>query len=106
MYTILSILFIAAGLLLVIFILLRKGEGGVLSGAFGGVGGETAFGVKAAKHLDRVIGVIAFIFLACAILMNINTFRKKGSRSAPEARPTEAPASPAPTDPAGTGDSE
>ena len=101
MYTILSILFIASGLLLILFILLRKGEGGGLSGAFGGMGGDTAFGVKAAKHLDRIIAIVACVFLGSAILMSTKMLRKQPSRTAPEVRkekPSDLPAPPIPSE--------
>ena len=80
MYSIFSVIFFISGFLVIALVLMRKGEGGGLSGAFGGMGSDTAFGVKAAKHLDRFIAVFACVFVGSAILLNLKPFRKKPNR--------------------------
>lgn len=77
-FVLLYIVFAFVTLLLLFFVLLRKGEGGGLSGAFAGIGGETAFGVKAAKQVDKIITWLAAIFLLLAVLLSIPAVRPGG----------------------------
>ena len=53
-FYIVLVLFLFSSLLLLGLVMLRKGEGGGLSGAFGAMGGESTFGVKAAKQVDKL----------------------------------------------------
>lgn len=47
-------------------ILLQRGRGGGLAGAFGGMGGQSAFGTKAGDVFTRITVVVATIlFLVC-----------------------------------------
>ncbi|MDP7035969.1 MAG: preprotein translocase subunit SecG [Planctomycetota bacterium] len=92
MYSIFSVIFFISGFLLIALVLMRKGEGGGLSGAFGGMGSDTAFGVKAAKHLDRFIAGLACVFLFTAILLNLKPFRKKPERLVEAQTEVKAPA--------------
>ena len=81
-YTMFQIGFILSGIILVILVLLRKGEMGGISGAFGGLGGDTAFGVKGQKQLDKIIIYVAVFFIGSAILLNTPKFREKGKAAA------------------------
>lgn len=76
LYTILQLLFVLSGILLVVLVLLRKGEVAGLSGAFGGMGGDTAFGVKTQKQLDKVITYVSVFFMVVAIILSTPKFRK------------------------------
>ena len=92
LYTILQIGFIGSGLILIILVLLRKGEMGGLSGAFGGMGGDTAFGVKSQKQLDKIITYLAVFFITSAILLNTPKIRKaSGNLSKQEPVKKESP---------------
>ncbi|HEX6984773.1 MAG TPA: preprotein translocase subunit SecG [Planctomycetaceae bacterium] len=55
------------GLLLIFIILLQRGRGGGLAGAFGGAGGQSALGTKAGDVFTRItVGLAVFwVFLAC-----------------------------------------
>jgi preprotein translocase subunit SecG len=56
-----------SGLFLIGLILLQRGRGGGLAGAFGGMGGQSAFGTKAGDVFTRItIGVAAAWILLCA----------------------------------------
>ena len=56
-----------SGLFLIGLILLQRGRGGGLAGAFGGIGGQSAFGTKAGDVFTRItIGVAAAWILLCA----------------------------------------
>ncbi len=87
-FYIVLVLFLFSSLLLLGLVMLRKGEGGGLSGAFGAMGGESTFGVKAAKQVDKLIAWMAFIFLLLAIFLNHPTVRGQGGSS--EGEPTES----------------
>ncbi|MCL2349514.1 MAG: preprotein translocase subunit SecG [Planctomycetaceae bacterium] len=51
---------------LILLILIQRGKGGGLAGAFGGMGGQSAFGTKAGDTFMRItIVVAAFWFLLC-----------------------------------------
>jgi preprotein translocase subunit SecG len=71
--------------IMIMAILLRKGDGGGLSGAFG-MGGDSAFGVKAAQGLDKIITILACIFLVLGLYLNTPKVRQ-GSDSTSGAKP-------------------
>lgn len=54
------------GLFLIIVILLQRGRGGGLAGAFGGMGGQSAFGTKAGDVFTKITIVIAIIWVIVA----------------------------------------
>lgn len=54
------------GLFLMIVILLQRGRGGGLAGAFGGMGGQSAFGTKAGDVFTKITIVIAIIWVVVA----------------------------------------
>ena len=63
-------LFIFAGILMVLVILIQKGKGGGLSGAFGGVSGQTAFGTRTADVMTKfTMGLAAFWILVAMLLV-------------------------------------
>jgi len=64
-------LFILTCLILILLILIQKGRGGGLSGAFGGAGGNTAFGAKTGDVLTWATSVIFGIFVLLAISLNL-----------------------------------
>jgi preprotein translocase subunit SecG len=63
-----SIVFMFVGLLLIFVILLQRGRGGGLAGAFGGAGGQSAFGTKAGDVFTRITIGIALVWVIMAIL--------------------------------------
>ncbi len=64
---ILAIAFVLVALLLMALILLQKNRGSGLSGAFGGVGGHSAFGTKTGDFLTWVTVCLTAIFMGLAI---------------------------------------
>jgi preprotein translocase subunit SecG len=54
------------GAFLMIVILLQRGRGGGLAGAFGGMGGQSAFGTKAGDVFTRITIVIAILWVIVA----------------------------------------
>ncbi|MHC4674979.1 MAG: preprotein translocase subunit SecG [Planctomycetota bacterium] len=63
-----SVLFILICVFLMIVILLQKGRGGGLSGAFGGVGGHSAFGAKTGDVFTWITVALTFLFVLVAII--------------------------------------
>ncbi len=59
-------LLIIVGILLMIVILLQRGRGGGLAGAFGGAGGQSAFGTRAGDVFTKITAVMAFIWITLA----------------------------------------
>ncbi len=56
--------------LLILVILLQKGRGGGLTGAFGGAGGSSAFGAKTGDVFTWITVVVASLFLVLSIVAN------------------------------------
>lgn len=63
-----SILFAFTSVFLIFIVLLQRGRGGGLAGAFGATGGQSAFGTKAGDVFTRItIGIaVAWVALAAA----------------------------------------
>jgi preprotein translocase subunit SecG len=66
----LMIALILLSLFLIFIILLQKGKGGGLAGAFGGAGGSSAFGSRAGDTFTRVTIYVA-VFWALLIMITI-----------------------------------
>jgi preprotein translocase subunit SecG len=61
-----AILLSVTALFLILLVLVQRGRGGGLAGAFGGMGGQSAFGTKAGDTFTKVtIGVSIFWILLC-----------------------------------------
>lgn len=95
-YHILSSLFFAfLAVLLMLVILLQRGKGVGLSGAFGGAGGNTAFGAKTGDVLTWATIALAGIFLFVAVLLNLFVFTPpKATLGGPAVLPANSPTGP------------
>lgn len=61
-------LMLLTSVFMITLILIQRGKGGGLAGAFGGMGGQSAFGAKAGDMMTRVtIGVAIFWILLCIL---------------------------------------
>jgi len=76
----LNTVIIALGLLLILTILIQRGKGGGLIGAFGGAGGSSPFGSKAGDTFTRITITMAGIWV---LLIMIHV--KVAKRDLPEA---------------------
>jgi len=65
---ILNTLVIISGLLLIFLILIQRGKGGGLAGAFGGVGGSSAFGSRAGDLFTRITIILAGIWIVLIMI--------------------------------------
>ena len=67
---ILAILLPILSIFMILLILVQRGRGGGLVGAFGGGGGQSAFGAKAGDLFTRItIYVVIFWISACILLL-------------------------------------
>lgn len=70
----LAVLLILTSIFLILVVLIQRGRGGGLAGAFGGMGGQSAFGTKAGDLFTRVtIGVAAFWIVLCVVSVKAMT---------------------------------
>ncbi len=69
-----GILMFATSLFLILLVLVQRGRGGGLSGALGGMGGQSAFGTKAGDLFTRITIVVAtfWILLCIAAILILN----------------------------------
>jgi preprotein translocase subunit SecG len=59
-------------LFLILLVLIQRGRGGGLAGAFGGMGGQSAFGTKAGDVFTKItIAVAAFWIVLCILATNV-----------------------------------
>jgi len=68
----LAVVFFIICVFLVIIVLLQKGRGGGLAGAFGGAGGQSAFGSKTGDVFTWVTIVVVTVFLLLAMFLTVN----------------------------------
>src|SRR5947209_18010206 len=66
-------LFIIVSIVLILLVLIQKGRGGGLIGAFGGMGGNTPFGSKTGDVITWATSIVFGIFLLLAIVLNLMT---------------------------------
>ena len=91
-YYILLILFLVLSLFLILLVLIQKGRGGGLASAFGGVGGNTAFGAKTGDVLTWATSIVFGVFLLLGITLNLlaNTLHEQNTN--PEGNVVATPA--------------
>ena len=65
----LAILMVILSVFLIMLILVQRGRGGGLVGAFGGMGGQSAFGAKAGDLFTRITVVVVCIWIGTCILL-------------------------------------
>lgn len=68
----LNILIILLGLFLILLVLIQRGKGGGLAGAFGGAGGSSPFGSRAGDTFTRLTIYVASIWLILTMLQVVS----------------------------------
>jgi preprotein translocase subunit SecG len=68
---ILNSLLILTSLFLICLVLIQRGKGGGLAGAFGGMGGSSAFGTKAGDVFTKVTMCVAAFWILLSMLLVI-----------------------------------
>jgi preprotein translocase subunit SecG len=64
-----TILMVISSIFLIFLVLIQRGKGGGLAGAFGGAGGSSAFGTKAGDVFTKVTMYVAGIWIALAMVL-------------------------------------
>jgi preprotein translocase subunit SecG len=70
---ILNALIVLISVFLICIVLIQRGRGGGLVGAFGAVGGSSAFGTKAGDVFTRVTVVVAIVWIVLSMLLVVLT---------------------------------
>ena len=87
--TILNWLILLSGLFLIFLVLIQRGKGGGLAGAFGGAGGSSAFGSRAGDLFTRVTIVAAAIWILL-IMVHVKVIQlKREPAKTPSVLPSE-----------------
>jgi preprotein translocase subunit SecG len=85
--TTMMVLYPFVGVILIGIILLQRGRGGGLAGAFGGMGGQSAFGTKAGDVFTKITIILATIWIimggACVLLTSHSRTLAKQFKGAP-----------------------
>jgi preprotein translocase subunit SecG len=72
MIVLLEIVMFVVALFLILLVMVQRGKGGGLAGAFGGLGGQSAFGTKAGDLFTRVTIVVAAVWIIlCMVCVRI-----------------------------------
>src|SRR5258707_4956087 len=66
---VLAVILLLLGVFLILLVLIQRGKGGGLSGAFGGVGGSSAFGSRAGDTFTRVTIITAAVWVLLIMIM-------------------------------------
>jgi preprotein translocase subunit SecG len=66
--SLLAVAMLLCGLFLILLVLIQRGKGGGLSGAFGGAGGSSAFGSRAGDTFTRITIYVAAVWLLLIML--------------------------------------
>src|SRR3954465_11798564 len=75
-------LFLLVCLFMILLILIQKGRGGGLASAFGGAGGNTAFGSKTGDVLTWATSIVFGIFLLLSVTLNLLAKNQSGDDTA------------------------
>ncbi len=86
MFTVGQVLITIVGIVLIMLILIQRGRGQGLAGAFGGMGGSTLLGTKAGTFIGKLTGWLLAAFVVLALLMNMYV-NFSGARTPSEAPP-------------------
>ncbi len=98
------ILFLVVCLFMILLVLIQKGRGGGLASAFGGAGGNTAFGSKTGDVLTWATSVVFGVFLVLAVALNLLATARHNERvgvvaTTPAPNTSSLPQPPARTEP-------
>jgi preprotein translocase subunit SecG len=75
----LNLVIVVLALFLIVLILIQRGRGGGLAGAFGGMGGSSAFGARTGDVFTKVTVGVAIAWILLSMFMVVLTNRKPKS---------------------------
>ncbi len=99
--SLLAVLFFIVCVFMILIILLQKGRGGGLSSAFGGAGGQSAFGSKTGDVFTWVTVITVGVFFLLSIVLSLTFKPENPDDKKPGLDPVPAAQQPT-TTPAGT----
>ena len=95
LYWIFLPLFLFVCFIMILLVLIQKGRGGGLSSAFGGSGGNTAFGAKTGDVLTWATSVVFALFVVLAVILSLVCDKlSTHNATAPQAQQAPMPGSP------------
>jgi preprotein translocase subunit SecG len=68
MIYLIGILLALSSVFLILLVLIQQGRGGGLAGAFGGMGGQSAFGTKAGDLFTKITIVVAAVWILLCVV--------------------------------------
>jgi preprotein translocase subunit SecG len=90
----LMVLLLVMAVFLIVLVLIQRGKGGGLAGAFGGMGGQSAFGTKAGDLFTRITIVVAALWIVlCMITVKVLSVSTGGPLDTRLGSAANAPAS-------------
>ena len=93
-YVMCTLLFITA-LFLILLVLVQRGRGGGLTGALGGMGGQSAFGTKAGDMFTKVTMITAGVWIVlCMVTIKLFSSQDPWAGSSTVKHKVTAPAEP------------
>lgn len=96
LFYLLALLFGFVCVFMILLILIQKGRGGGLSSAFGGAGGNTAFGTKTGDLLTWVTAIVfaVFLVLSCGLIWTTSYIQASAAGTIAPTPPEEEGAGP------------
>ncbi len=93
----LMVLLFLLAVFLILLVLVQRGKGGGLAGAFGGMGGQSAFGTKAGDTFTKITVVVAALWIGLCVvsvlvLNTTSSSQKINIKKAPASAPAEGAA--------------
>lgn len=84
--TIFGVIMFFTAVFLILLVLVQRGRGGGLTGALGGMGGQSAFGSKAGDVFTRITVVMATFWILLCIAMILLFNRQPSAQAGPDAK--------------------
>jgi preprotein translocase subunit SecG len=66
---VLNVFVLLTSVFLILLVLIQRGKGGGLSGAFGGAGGSSAFGSRAGDLFTRITIIVAAVWVSLIMIL-------------------------------------
>jgi preprotein translocase subunit SecG len=78
----LMFLLLVTAVFMIVLVLIQRGKGGGLAGAFGGMGGQSAFGTKAGDLFTKITIVVAVVWVLLCVVA-VKTFSRGNAEGGP-----------------------
>jgi len=95
---VLTVALLLTSVFLICLVLIQRGKGGGLSGAFGGAGGQSAFGSRAGDAFTKITIYTALVWILLIMFLIKSTQETSSLKEGGQAARESAPAGPIPID--------